>query len=314
MATTNLVPTIDSTALPSSPANEWAESTNSMLNTHKPSTPTEMPGPPVPGSFPDETTVERKPTQLPAEEDIQRVITNAGQTAKAYLPATVAAYLPSNSSDSEVLKPPRPPFAANDTQGSGLSNLSTEAQAGSLLPPLGDSVSTLGNVSTTVHTGTAGSPHPVAPLSPLPSPPEHSPSSTPPVISKFVEGLPTPPAHTDSPMPLSSTEEAPFPAPVELSEESGRSEGVPAPPNSLASPENGTGTGFAAGAPDVMPPPAPNVILDPSTSNGDVDDAPKRNSTDARSDDTDDADGDGSPRKTKLPFVQRLKEKMHVGH
>jgi len=178
MATTNLVPTIDSTTLPSTPASEWAKSTNNILDAHKPSTPLDMPGPRIPGSFPEENASEQDngdalldtaKAYLPAQDEVQRAMTNAGQTAKAYLPESVAAYFPSSESE---LKPPRPPFVTDET-GSGLSNLSTEAQAGSLRP-MADSSSTLSltrpgtesrNLSTTVHTGTSASPHPVAPLS-----------------------------------------------------------------------------------------------------------------------------------------------------
>jgi hypothetical protein len=99
--TPNLVPTIESTALPSTPADEWAESTHNMLAAHKSSTPLEMPGPPVPGAFPEEqapersgeTLVDTAKLYLPAQDDVQRAMTNAGQAAKAYLPQSVASYL-----------------------------------------------------------------------------------------------------------------------------------------------------------------------------------------------------------------------------
>lgn len=100
----NLVPNIESTALPSTPASEWADSTNGVLAAHVTSTPLDPPGPDVPGAFPgfdaeapatnsEETMVDTAKAYLPAEADVQRAITNAGQTAKAYLPQGVAAYL-----------------------------------------------------------------------------------------------------------------------------------------------------------------------------------------------------------------------------
>ncbi|KAJ6517076.1 hypothetical protein DFH09DRAFT_1099141 [Mycena vulgaris] len=94
---------------------------------------------------------------LPAQDDVQHVMTNAGQAAKAYLPQGVAA------SD---LTPTRPPFATPDRAST---NLNTEAQAGSVGPPHLDSSSPsapnadLGNLSTLVHTGGPASLHPVTP-------------------------------------------------------------------------------------------------------------------------------------------------------
>ncbi|KAJ7835101.1 hypothetical protein B0H14DRAFT_3871209 [Mycena olivaceomarginata] len=217
----NLVPTIESSALPS-PANEWAESTNSMLaHKFKPSTPLDGPAPP--GSLPDQgqggsTLLD----SLPAKEDVHRTI---GKAAKAILPERVAAYLPVSESE---LAPPRPPFASQDTDRSNLSNLSTEAQAGSLMPPRADSASTLSTLSsaapardgadsqlsTTVHTGGSATPHPVSPLSASP-------------LSKSVERLPvdadgaTPPAFTASPR-ASSLRFARVPAVVERAEHTER--------------------------------------------------------------------------------------------
>jgi hypothetical protein len=165
-------------------------------------------------------------------------------------------------SESE-LAPPRPPFASEDTDRSNLSNLSTEAQAGSLMPPRADSASTLSTLSsaapardgadsqlsTTVHTGGSASPHPV---SPLPGSP----------FSKSVERLPvdadgaTPPAFTASPAPLASDSRE---SPQWSSEKSGQSthsEGPHVPPNSLA-----MGDSDASAGPDVVPPPAPHGVL-----------------------------------------------------
>ncbi|KAJ7186034.1 hypothetical protein C8R46DRAFT_1343126 [Mycena filopes] len=313
--TTNLVPTIESTALPSTPANEWAESTRGILDAHqKPSTPLDTPDEnPIPGSFPaerapeprsEETVLEKAKAAVPEEDQVQRAITNAGQAAKAYLPPSVAAYLPSaESTGSDLdLTPPRPPFAAD-----ALSNLSTEAQAGSM-----DSTSTLSgapsardNASTLVHTGAPGSPHPVAPLH-LPTLGRDSPS-------RFVEDLGTPPA-VASPEPISlasvSASEVASPEPISSSEPS---EGVPAPPNSAA-----TTLDFdvGVGSPDVVAPPAPHGVIAPHGSAALNSTALKDNvpSGDVDADAGDvDGDGDGAERK-KPKLVQRLKEKMGVGH
>jgi len=225
---------------------------------------------------------------LPAEEDVQRAITNAGQTAKAYLPQSMAAYLPS-ASDSD-LPPPRPPFAIL-TDDRADSNLSTEAQAGSLRPPLPDSISTStvsvaqtpdgaeSTLSTTVHTGTAESLNPIPPL----------------VRSKFTEEFVTPPglSLTESPDALSSSSMTAFVPPS-------HSEGGPAPSNSTA-PTANTALQAPTAGPDVVAP-SPRGVLDPS--------APVENIP--QDDHAAPDDAGGTHRKPKL--VQRLKEKMHVGH
>ncbi|KAJ7212464.1 hypothetical protein B0H12DRAFT_1156374 [Mycena haematopus] len=315
MATTNVVPTIASSALPSSPANEWAENTNSILDAHQPSTP----DPQCPGAFPGDADPAVQRTG-------ERPTTHAEQPGKTYFPVQ----------QPRKRKPARPRRAPT--------------------PHPGRSTSTLGGISTIAHTGTAASLHPVSPLaSPRPAPPSHLASAgandanavlpprrqTPPVLSKFVEGL-TPPVQTGSPSPLSSSASA-APAPARLHapvESSGRSEGVPGPPNSLA-------TGFAAGAPDVLAPPAPRGVFPssspPAPTARDFDDAhnsahalppdthanthPNAHAgtgTDTDSDgtgtdpDTDaSASADGTRKKktkTKVPLVQRLKDKIHIGH
>ncbi|KAF7340550.1 hypothetical protein MSAN_02126500 [Mycena sanguinolenta] len=322
MATTNLVPTIESTTLPSNSANEWAETTNNLLHAHKPSTPAEE-EPQFPGAFPEESAADRKrDVQLPPQDDVERAITtSANQTGNSYLL--------SNTSDSEVLKPPRPPFAANDTQGSNLSNLSTQAQAGSLPRSL---IPTLHLCPPSATSAPPSTPAPAVPPR----------RETPPVLSKFVEGLTTPPPHTDSPSPFHTpTSASPIPVPARPhehrehapGESSEQSEGVPAPPNSLAtdvSVSDGNaapgGVGFAAGAPDVVAPPAPHGVLLPVNESSPQpkpdSDAPRKSSDSATPDtntdsgtDTDDGRADGSPRrKKKVPLVQRLKEKIHIGH
>jgi len=306
MATTNLVPTIESATLPQTPASEWAESTNNILNAHKPSTPLDKPGPPIPKAFPEEqapeqggeTLVDTAKAYLPAQEDVQRAMANA---AKAYLPERVAAYIPASESE---LAPPRPPFLTDDTS-SGLSNLSTEAQAGSLMPPLTDSSSTLylsrnptesaGNLSTTVHTGTPASLHPVSPL----------PSST--------DGLSTP--HTTSLAPLSSASEVlsrdfDFPAPPTGGLSSSQSEGVPAPQNSLAS----THDSEPLAGPDIVPPPH-GVFIPGSTalnSSRPEDNLPSDSThADDELDTPPDVEDDAAPSKTK--FVRPPKKTLPIG-
>ncbi|KAJ6459206.1 hypothetical protein DFH09DRAFT_876278, partial [Mycena vulgaris] len=81
--------------LPQTPADEWAQNTNGILDAHETTTQN------VPGSFTEEHAAARSgetlmataKTYLPAQDDVQRAMTNAGQTAKAYLPQGVAAYL-----------------------------------------------------------------------------------------------------------------------------------------------------------------------------------------------------------------------------
>ncbi|KAJ7603691.1 hypothetical protein DFH06DRAFT_328535 [Mycena polygramma] len=249
---TNLVPTIESTVIPSTPASEWAKSTTGELDAQKPSTPGDV-GPPVPGFFPDEPTprsiggggggdgdgdgkedaaggggagagglVETAKGYLPAQDDLQRALTNAGQAAKEWMPSSVAAYFPSSESVEEPdLAPPRPPFASDNREQSvsGLSDLSTQAQAGSLdsaststlpLPHSSATTDSTDNISTTVHTGGADSPHPVAPL-----------GAGAQSESRFVEALPV----SDSPAGSAT------PSFSDVSQ----SEGLPAPHNTLAS-------------------------------------------------------------------------------
>ncbi|KAJ6521001.1 hypothetical protein DFH09DRAFT_1331488 [Mycena vulgaris] len=98
---------------------------------------------------------------LPAQDDVQRAMRNAGQTTKVYLPQSVAAYLSSVSYEpSSDLTPPRLPFATDDCAST---NLSTETQAGSIGPPHLDSPD-LDNLSTLVHTHSPASLQPVTPL------------------------------------------------------------------------------------------------------------------------------------------------------
>lgn len=131
-ANTNLVPQIDSVALPTTPVREWANETSEALTAEAaaaakeqrpptseeeerhPSIPhfastAETPGPSVPGAFPKdaindgETPVETKDrlsdmmdaarSYMPAQEDVGKAITDMGQTVKSYIPDSVAPYL-----------------------------------------------------------------------------------------------------------------------------------------------------------------------------------------------------------------------------
>ncbi|KAK7055695.1 hypothetical protein R3P38DRAFT_1366021 [Favolaschia claudopus] len=348
MATTttpNLVPTIESTTLPTTPANEWADSTHTILEAHKPTTPLYTPGPKVPGSFPYEAGQENggdalveaanaAKTYFPGEDQVQKVITNAGQTVKAYLPESVSAFLSSSptssSNPNSELSPPRPAFASEDTDSSNLTNISTKAEAGSLPPLPHDSASTLGQVepqlstpaaalpplppsdsysqpntntellstntemdklSTTVHTGAAGSPHPVAPLSPPDTPPAIAGES-----SRFVESMTTPPAQMSaSPAPLSSSNASASTPADSSSSSTAYKEGIRAPHNTLNSQR-----AEASSHSPVAEEKVEKVTLDA----GHAPPSPQS------------SDGVVSPTTgTKKPkLVQRLKEKLHVGH
>ncbi|KAJ7057346.1 hypothetical protein C8F01DRAFT_1151762, partial [Mycena amicta] len=147
----NLVPTIESSMLPSTPAHEWAEKMTGELDTsaervgaQAPKNREEL----VPGSYPGEREDEGGETLMPAEEDVQQTITSVGQMVKDMLPEALKAYLPSTSPPSSATPAATtnaPPFlnesTAVDSRTSTTTNLSTEAQAGSLLPPRLDSES-----------------------------------------------------------------------------------------------------------------------------------------------------------------------------
>ncbi|KAF8147027.1 hypothetical protein K438DRAFT_2027882 [Mycena galopus ATCC 62051] len=387
--TTNLVPSIESTTLPATPAEKWASS---------PTTPQGM-GPPFPGSFPEElatqqqngesTLLDTAKTYLPTQDDMQHAMTSVGQAAKTYLPQSVAAYLPSASSSSletdPNLAPLRPPFLADlpVTDDSALRTLSTEAQAGSLFPPHVDSSLTLSTPSardevpqdsptrtplpalpspavfddapTATQTSindhkSAFAPAPVPPPLALPSasavrasgfplPRASSPSSSRPgsADSKFVEGIP-------SPMPApAAAEDASPPVPAN----------TPAVPGSI---HINPGLGSANGGPDVIAPRAPQgrvegedapLPLDvlpalewaTALENTGPPVPPKTDSAeralpptpftahDDLSADEDSGSGSGSgsdagagaaagmkQRRKKPKLLQRLKDKLHVGH
>ncbi|KAJ6540442.1 hypothetical protein B0H19DRAFT_1077848 [Mycena capillaripes] len=148
-------------------AKEWTDKINHTLDAHKPSTPLDA-KPPILEIGSGEAG------KMQARVGAERTMFPASRTK---VDPRAAAYLASFDSYSDKVRPPRPPFATDDigSAQSGLSNLSTEAQAGSLRrlgagessPTLGTTTQSTDNLSTIVHTGTPGSPHPVAPLSRL---------------------------------------------------------------------------------------------------------------------------------------------------
>ncbi|KAJ7887036.1 hypothetical protein B0H14DRAFT_3430881 [Mycena olivaceomarginata] len=392
--TTNLFPTIESTA---TPADKWPSSTNAQK-------PQEM-GPEelAPQQQNSESTLlDTAKTYLPGPDDVQRAMTSVGQAAKTYLPQSVAAYLPSASSSSletdPDLAPLHPPFLADlhVTDHSELRTLSTKAQAGSHV----DSVATTSTSAddapaptSVVNDRSASVPTSILPPFALPSastvrssgfalPDASSPSSahgsTPQpgsADSKFVDGIPSPmpsPAaaepssipQTEGSSALRNPVESPTPVPFN----------TPAVPGSI--PIN-PGLGSANGAPDVVAPRAPQGYIAPrdGVANGkdaplpvdaphfrvfDSDTAPESTETappvppktdlphltplrgaptvaspplpptpttaahDDSGTDEDSGSGSGSDaedaaagkeqRRKKPKLLQRLKDKMHVGH
>ncbi|KAJ7605441.1 hypothetical protein DFH06DRAFT_1252837 [Mycena polygramma] len=150
----NMVPAIASTALPSTPASEWAEGMNDILGSHVTRTPVTTPGPAVPGGFPAHLEPDPQPA-LSTEKD---PVNGQGQgqaqdgsllesaqaylptlaTAKAYLPQGVAAYLPSPEPlTSEASLPPLPP--SSSTLAASSVSASASASSASTLPTTIDS-------------------------------------------------------------------------------------------------------------------------------------------------------------------------------
>ncbi|KAJ6540447.1 hypothetical protein B0H19DRAFT_1239717 [Mycena capillaripes] len=153
--------------IPPTLAKQWTEKINHIPDAHKPSTPLDAKPPPIPKTSSGEAG------KMQARAGAERTMFPASQMK---VDPRAAAYLASFDSYSDKVRPPRPPFAADDigSAQSGLSNLSTEAQAGSLRHLGASDSSTHGtttqsaeNLGTIMHTGTPGSPHPVAPLSRL---------------------------------------------------------------------------------------------------------------------------------------------------
>ncbi|KAL0570524.1 hypothetical protein V5O48_011433 [Marasmius crinis-equi] len=105
-----VAPKLDAATLPATPAHEWADETSAKLDASV--TPGDRPplvqglstpGVEVPGSYPrgaDSTAsssggiLDMAKQYLPGQEDVQGALRNATETAKTYLPPSVAAYLP----------------------------------------------------------------------------------------------------------------------------------------------------------------------------------------------------------------------------
>ncbi|KAJ6521788.1 hypothetical protein DFH09DRAFT_1097486 [Mycena vulgaris] len=84
-AASNPVPAIDSAALPQTPADEWTQNTNGILEAHDTATLQN-----IPGSFPEKPAVARSgETLLATAKAYLRAMTNAAQAAKSYLPQGV---------------------------------------------------------------------------------------------------------------------------------------------------------------------------------------------------------------------------------
>ncbi|KAJ7656173.1 hypothetical protein DFH06DRAFT_1200359 [Mycena polygramma] len=103
-------------------------------------------GPSVPGSF----TNESKVGEVKGGGGV-------AETVKGSMAQSFAHRLPSSEAEPS-LTPPRPPFA------SVMSNLSTQAQAGSMYSSASTATLNSDNLSTMVHTGGTHSPHPVRPV------------------------------------------------------------------------------------------------------------------------------------------------------
>ncbi|KAJ6517079.1 hypothetical protein DFH09DRAFT_1332556 [Mycena vulgaris] len=269
--TSNPALSIDSAALPQTSADEWAQNTNGILDAHETATQN------VKGSFTEEhaaarsgeTLMAKAKSYLSAQDDVQRAMTKAGQARRR----------PSSSAEpSPNLTSPRPPFATPDRT---CTNLSAEAQAGSIGPPHLDSPSPstpnadLDNRSTLVHTSGPASLHPITPLG-----------------SRFAGNLVTPPT---------------LASPAVL-------DGIPPPPTSTTTDTQRAGPDVAAPSPyGVLAPESPslNSLAPPDSLPSESHSAraePRAPAVDA------DVDAkEGSPQR-KPNLVQRLKEKMHVGH
>ncbi|KAJ7714491.1 hypothetical protein B0H16DRAFT_1807840 [Mycena metata] len=114
---TNMVPAISSTALPATPADEWADGMNEFIGTHVTRTPLWTPGPAVPGAFPAHLESESdsstpKITAANAQEQASALLASAQsylpslEQAKAYFPQGVVAYLPSSPASPPIASAP----------------------------------------------------------------------------------------------------------------------------------------------------------------------------------------------------------------
>ncbi|KAJ7153902.1 hypothetical protein C8R43DRAFT_443196 [Mycena crocata] len=78
-----LAPAIDASALPSTPASEWAANTTDIL-AYKNGSTVQTPGPPIPGAFPEEPLV--------GTNDVGSILRATAEVAKMYLPAQITGY------------------------------------------------------------------------------------------------------------------------------------------------------------------------------------------------------------------------------
>ncbi|KAJ7463975.1 hypothetical protein FB451DRAFT_1403359 [Mycena latifolia] len=144
MAAVNLVPTIESTALPSTPA---TENTNDVL-AYADGRAVKTPDPSMPGAFPEDPHgmgEARGESYLPAEAE-QSALASVGQAAKLYVPSHVAGYFGGEAVDS----------AAPERE------IREES-------PIPSPASETTDLSTTVHTGDSASDTAIAPPSPSPA-------------------------------------------------------------------------------------------------------------------------------------------------
>ncbi|RDB18271.1 hypothetical protein Hypma_000472 [Hypsizygus marmoreus] len=107
-------PVIDKSALPSTPAQEWANQTADSLNQRSeeghgtPVAPSgsSTPGLEFPGAYPGSESVtpsgkgtgvyETCKSYIPGQKDVENVVLSASETAKQYLPSAVGSYLPAS--------------------------------------------------------------------------------------------------------------------------------------------------------------------------------------------------------------------------
>ncbi|KAK7057867.1 hypothetical protein R3P38DRAFT_2843446 [Favolaschia claudopus] len=169
----NMVPTIPSAALPQTPVSEWAENMTDMLGSHMTRTPIGTPGPDVPGGYPSHTEpdIESVTSSMKAETPgfdkrtpaKEATLLETAQAtlaaATAYLPQSVAAYLPTTADSpanfaSQSSLPPLPPSSTSNSSSAMSDSTLPEAQrtqssAHAHHASTGESVA----YSTTVHTG-----------------------------------------------------------------------------------------------------------------------------------------------------------------
>ncbi|KAJ7602800.1 hypothetical protein DFH06DRAFT_1152561 [Mycena polygramma] len=314
-------------------------------DTQVPPTPDEIPPTPgVPGWFPDEPQsqakeeegaggpdegqegaggglVETAKSYSPGEEDVQRALTNAGQAAKGWLPTSVAAYFPSSEESSTATSDP-----SVTSETSTTSALTCDLVQGRKRPKKVKKGRKA--TSTTVHTGGSDSPHPAAPLAlgvnesrfieALPSPPISIPISESPAPGSFVatdsSSLPTGAiektdsmAQTGSAALNSSRPEDNFPSDTPASFIANSSPlpttGPPPPPK-----DSHTSDSIHLSQGAAPPVPTKDAPSPPASS------ASESESGSEDEDDKEDGASGGKKKRNKRKLLQRLKEKLHVGH